>query len=107
MATTISQQAYAEDLGQWASYRLSAEQRAWFKKMSDGQGIACCDGADGYPVEYEMRQSTYWVHFKSVWLPVPESAVLRQPNPIGVAVAWFWSFDGEIGVRCFVPGPDR
>jgi hypothetical protein len=100
----IGQSACAEDIGQWASYQLSVEQKAWFKKISDGNGVACCDGADGYPVEYEMRNNKYWVHFNSVWLPVPESAVLRQPNPIGVAVAWFWSFDGNIEVRCFIPG---
>jgi hypothetical protein len=105
MAIAVGHQTYAADLGQWASYQLSAEQRAWFKQMSDGRGIACCDGADGYPVEYEMHDNKYWVRYKSVWLPVPEDAILRQPNPIGVAVAWFWPFDGEMKVRCFVPGP--
>jgi hypothetical protein len=42
-----------------------------------------------------------------VWLSVPESAILRQPNPIGTAVAWFWESDGDIQVRCFIPEPER
>jgi hypothetical protein len=103
----IGQSAYAGDLGQWAGYQLTVEQKAWFKRMHDGNGIGCCDSADGYPVEYEMRKDGYWVHFNSVWLSVPEGAILRQPNPIGTAVAWFWEFDGDIEVRCFIPGPER
>ena len=103
----IGQSAYTGDSGQWAAYQLTVEQKAWFKRMRDGIGIGCCDSADGYPGDYEMRKNQYWVHFNSVWLPVPESAILRQPNPIGTAVAWFWEFDGDIQVRCFIPGPER
>jgi hypothetical protein len=29
-----------------------------------------------------------------------KSAILRQPNPIGTAIAWFWSFDGN--AKCAV-----
>ena len=104
---TIGQSAYAGDSGQWAGYQLTVEQKAWFKRMHDGNGIGCCDSADGYPVDYEMREDGYWAHFNSVWLSVPESAILRQPNPIGTAVAWFWEFDGDIEVRCFIAGPER
>jgi hypothetical protein len=60
----IGQSAYAGDLGQWAGYQLTVEQKAWFKRMHDGNGIGCCDSADGYPVEYEMRKDGYWVHFQ-------------------------------------------
>jgi hypothetical protein len=45
MASAIGQSAYAEDVGQWTGFELSVEQKAWFKQMSDGNGLACCDGA--------------------------------------------------------------
>jgi len=97
--------AHADDNGQWNAYRLSQEQRAWFKTVLDSLGNTCCDGADGYPVEYEMRDNKYWVRFRGQWLEVEERAVKRQPNPIGEAVAWFYFLNGDLAVRCFVPGP--
>jgi hypothetical protein len=97
--------AHADDNGQWNAYRLSKEQRAWFKTVLDSLGNTCCDGADGYPVEYEMRDNRYWVHFRGQWLEVEERAVKHQPNPIGEAVAWFYFLNGDLAVRCFVPGP--
>jgi hypothetical protein len=97
--------ALAEDKGQWNAYRLSNEQKAWFKTVRDSLGNTCCDGADGYPVAYEMRDNKYWVHFRGEWLEVDERALKRQPNPIGEAVAWFYFYNGNLTVRCFVPGP--
>jgi hypothetical protein len=97
--------ARAEDKGQWNYYRLSDQQRAWFKTVRDSLGNTCCDGADGYPVDYEMRDNKYWVLFRGQWLEVDERAVRHQPNPIGEAVAWFYYLNGDLTVRCFVPGP--
>jgi hypothetical protein len=97
--------ANAEDRGQWNNYRLSDQQKAWFKTVLDSLGNTCCDGADGYPVDYETRENKYWVHFRGQWLEVGERAVKRQPNPIGEGVAWFYYLDGNLSVRCFVPGP--
>jgi hypothetical protein len=99
------QRARAEDKGQWNGYHLSDEQKTWFKTVRDSLGNTCCDGADGYPVAYEMRNNRYWVHFRGQWLEVDERAVMRQPNPIGEAVAWFYLVNGDLAVRCFVPGP--
>jgi hypothetical protein len=96
---------HAADHGQWNGYRLSDRQKAWFKTVRDSLGNTCCDGADGYPVDYEMRGSKYRVRFHGQWLEVEESAVRRQPNPVGEAVAWFYYLNGELTVRCFVPGP--
>jgi hypothetical protein len=97
--------ARAEDKGQWNAYHLSDDQRAWFKTVLDSLGNTCCDGADGYPVDYEMRGNKYWVHFSGRWLEVEERAVKRQPNPIGEGIAWFYWLNGDLTVRCFVPGP--
>jgi hypothetical protein len=44
--------AHAKDHGQWDSYRLTDEQRAWFKSVTNSAGDKCCDESDGYPVEY-------------------------------------------------------
>jgi hypothetical protein len=52
--------ARAEDKGQWNAYHLSDDQKAWFKTVRDSLGNTCCDGADGYPVDYEMRGNKYW-----------------------------------------------
>jgi hypothetical protein len=97
--------ANAEDRGQWNNYRLSDQQKAWFKTVLDSIGNTCCDGADGYPVDYEMRDNKYWVLFRGQWLEVDETAVRHQSNPIGEAVAWFYYLNGDLTVRCFVPGP--
>jgi hypothetical protein len=97
--------ARAEDKGQWNAYHLSDDQKAWFKTVRDSLGNTCCDGADGYPVNYEMRGNKYWVYFRGQWLEVEERAVKRQRNPIGEGVAWFYFVGGELTVRCFVPGP--
>jgi hypothetical protein len=97
--------ARAEDKGQWNAYHLSNDQKDWFKTVRDSLGNTCCDGADGYPVDYEMRGNKYWVHFRGRWMEVEERAVKRQPNPIGEGVAWFYFLNGDLTVRCFVPGP--
>jgi hypothetical protein len=97
--------ARAEDKGQWNAYHLSDDQKAWFNTVRDSLGNTCCDGADGYPVDYEMRANRYWIHFRGQWLEVEERAVKHQPNPIGEGVAWFYFVNGDLTVRCFVPGP--
>ena len=97
--------ARAEDKGQWNAYHLSDDQKAWFKTVRDSLGNTCCDGADGYPVDYEMRGNKYWVYFRGQWLEVEERAVKHQHNPVGEGVAWFYFVDGDLTVRCFVPGP--
>jgi hypothetical protein len=35
--------AHAKDHGQWDGYRLTDEQRAWFKSVTNGAGDKCCD----------------------------------------------------------------
>jgi AcrR family transcriptional regulator len=97
--------ARAEDKGQWNAYHLSDDQKAWFKTVRDSLGNTCCDGADGYPVDYEMRGNKYWVYFRGQWLEVEERAVKHQHNLVGEGVAWFYFVDGDLTVRCFVPGP--
>ena len=46
----VASPAAAEDKGQWNGYRLTSEQKQWFKGVQDAGGIACCSVADGYPI---------------------------------------------------------
>jgi hypothetical protein len=56
--------ARAEDKGQWNAYHPSDDQKAWFKTVRVSLGNTCCDGADGYPVDYQTRGNKYWVYFR-------------------------------------------
>jgi hypothetical protein len=62
---------HAEDKGQWNKYNLTDQQRAWFKNTP--QVKSCCDVADGYPVNYEMKDNHYWVHWKGKLISVPQA----------------------------------
>ena len=96
--------APAKDIGQWGS-NVGPELRAWFNSVYNRKGIKCCEAADGYPVEYQMRSDNhYWVLFKGDWYEVPDEAVVRQyGNPTGSGVVWFAEVFGGRAVRCFVP----
>jgi hypothetical protein len=101
----LSSSALAKDHGQWDSYRLTDEQRVWFKSVTNRAGNKCCDDGDGYPVEYEMRPDNhYWIHFHDRWFLVPDIAVVRHfGNPTGSGIAWFMDFEGLLIINCFVP----
>ena len=69
---------HAKDVGQWGS-NVGPEMRAWFDGVYNRKGLKCCEAADGYPVEYQMRSDNhYWVRFKDEWYEVPDEAVVRQ-----------------------------
>jgi hypothetical protein len=39
------------------------------------------------------------------WINVPNSAVVTEPNRYGPAVVWpYMDTDGNIHIRCFLPG---
>jgi hypothetical protein len=105
----VASPAAAEDKGQWNGYRLTPEQKQWFKGVQDAGGIACCSVADGYPIStYEKRpDGHYWIWFEHEWRQVPDYAVRNAPNPVGIAVAWFYVFmSGPWVIRCFVPASE-
>jgi hypothetical protein len=101
----FSSPVHAEDHGQWDTYRLTDEQRAWFRSVTNRAGNKCCDDGDGYPVEYEMRPDNhYWIHFRDRWFLVPDIAVVRRfGNPTGSGIASFVNFQGHLIINCFVP----
>ena len=46
----------------------------------------------------------YWIHFRDVWMIVPENAVRRNfGDPTGSGVAWFTVYEGVLIINCLVP----
>jgi hypothetical protein len=101
----------ARDSGQYA--HVSKDIKAWIERLTDPNGIGCCATADGLrpqAIDWDMAANHYRVKVRGRWIGVPDSAVIKEPNRLGYAVAWLeydWDIDtGEqtIHVRCFMPG---
>ncbi len=95
----------ARDYGQYAD--VSPEIRSWVESLTDHQGRGCCATADGFrpeEVEWDMAQGAYRVMIGGQWFNVPDSAVITQPNRIGYALVWYYTDNGTIFIRCFLPG---
>jgi hypothetical protein len=95
--------AMARDNGQFSN--VPPEIRAWFKSVKSHAGIPCCDISDGHRTDYDMRENKYWVPINGQWMMVPPEAVVDDSgNPTGDAVVWYTEFNGNVYIRCFVPG---
>jgi hypothetical protein len=79
----------------------------WINGLEAG-GMRCCDWSDTRPVKVRTVGDRWQVWLRrgqiagapaEQWLDVPDAAVLRIPNPVGMAIASWWG--GQ--VRCFVP----
>lgn len=79
----------------------------WIRSLR-ANGRLCCDWSDTRPVKSRTVGDRYQVWFRKdqiigapieQWLDVPDDAVIRGVNPIGIAVAsWYGG-----RVQCFVP----
>ena len=69
----------------------------WVAHQYARSGQFCCTAADGRPAE--VRQTfagswevlyarEHWEDGTDAWLPVPPAAILRQPSPLAVPIAW-------------------
>jgi hypothetical protein len=102
-ALIVCSPASARDNGQFDD--VSDTVRAWFKAVRSSHGVPCCDIADGHRTDFDMRENQYWVPINGKWLPVPAEAVVPDDgNPTGDAVVWYSTFNGQVFIRCFVPG---
>jgi hypothetical protein len=97
--------AHARDDGTHANSPL----KAWFDKLASSKGL-CCSFADGVSIE-DVDWDTggpggaYRVRLNGVWVPVPEAALITEPNKFGPAVVWpFQDGNGVTQIRCFMPG---
>ncbi len=83
--------------------------KPWFDSLASQKGL-CCSFADGLKVEdvdwdTSGPDGSFRVRLKGEWVPVPDSAVVKQPNRFGPAVVWPYTGDrGETLIRCFIPG---
>jgi hypothetical protein len=96
---------HARDVGQYKD--ASPEIRDWFKGVRAQNGVPCCDIADGYRTEYEVRGDEFWVPIDGEMNRVPpEAIVLHSRNPTGDAVIWYVRHPSYqpngILIRCFV-----
>lgn len=88
--------------------------RQWYKMQRAPSGVPCCDVADGYSVEFDIRDGAYWVKIEGKWVTVPpEAVIVDSKNPTGGAVVWYVRTGGDptapdptkdYFIRCFVPG---
>jgi hypothetical protein len=88
----------AMDDGRWAQSPL----KPWFDSLKSKKGF-CCSVADGQETEYEMRDNHYWAPIDGIWQPVPEEAVIVEPNKVGRAMKWIYMENGQKRFRCFLP----
>jgi hypothetical protein len=82
------------------------ELNGWFNKLASGRGL-CCSLTDGVTVadpDWESRDGRYRVRLYGEWIDVPDDALITEPNRAGRTMVWPMLFNGEISVRCFMPG---
>jgi len=78
----------------------------WFNSLESGRG-PCCSGAEGRVlsnVDWQVRDGHYVVLLNDQWVPVPDEAVLHQPNLAGPTMVWPIWISGKPVVRCFMVG---
>src|SRR2546429_2427428 len=82
------------------------ELNGWFDKLASGRGL-CCSLTDGVTVadpDWESRDGRYRVRLYGEWIDVPDDALITEPNRVCRTMVWPMLFNGEISVRCFMPG---
>jgi hypothetical protein len=78
----------------------------WFDHLASGKGL-CCSFADGQAVadpDWETEGGHYRVRLDNQWIDVPDDALITEPNRVGRTMVWPLRFDGQILIRCFMPG---
>ena len=99
----LTNSAFARDDGRYANDTL----KHWFDNLTSSNGN-CCSFADGLSirdVDWDTKDGHYRVLLHGEWINVPNSAVVPGPNRYGPAVVWpYMDTDGNIYIRCFLPG---
>jgi hypothetical protein len=97
----------ARDDGRYANSPL----KSWFDSLKSGKG-PCCSDADGSAVsdaDWESKDGKYRVRLEGQWWPVPDDAVITEPNRVGRTMVWpiyYRSLNklDRVDIRCFMPG---
>ena len=82
------------------------ELNEWFNGLKSGVA-PCCSFADGFAVsdvDWESKDGRYRVRLENKWIDVPDDALITEPNRVGRTMVWPLRFDGQILIRCFMPG---
>lgn len=86
--------------------------KTWFDQLASKKGM-CCSFADGVTVKDvdwdtatgDDGKTHYRVFLEGGWVPVPDEAVIEEPNRYGPAVVWpYRGPEPGINIRCFMPG---
>jgi len=80
--------------------------KGWFDTLKSGKGL-CCSDADGFALsdpDWDSKDGHYRVRLDGEWIPVPDDAVITEPNRAGRTMVW--PIKGSLGtvIRCFLPG---
>lgn len=97
--------SFAVDNGQFTDVPNNI--RKWFQGVTSPHGVPCCSIADGHRTTWRGGKDTqYEVPIEGSWIPVPNDAIVYNAgNPTGEAIVWYGKQgDGDIYIRCFVPG---
>jgi len=54
--------------------------------------------------DWESKDGHYRVRLGGKWIDVPDDALITEPNRAGRTMVWPMRFDGQISIRCFMPG---
>lgn len=104
----LTSAALARDDGRYVNSPL----KPWFDSLKSGKG-PCCSDADGTAlsdVDWDIVDGHYRVRIEGKWWPVPDDAVLTQPNLYGKTMVWPNTHRGlddileRVDIRCFIPG---
>jgi hypothetical protein len=94
----------ARDNGRFAG--SDPEIKTWFDTLTSGKG-RCCSFADGEfvaDVDWTASGGHYRVRLDSIWIDVPDEAVITEPNRVGRTIVWPFRVGKDIAIRCFMPG---
>jgi hypothetical protein len=117
VSASVSHADWLNVADEWEPYKLSPDQKSWFRSVQSPNNVLCCDVADGHPSQAEQRPRTqeqiaagmseWWVVISNDWQQVPEAAVVyHAENPTGIAIVWYSQnqVQGQPRfIRCFVP----
>jgi len=79
----------------------------WFEKLKSKGGQLCCSVNDGVVVadaDWTVKDGHYSVLVNGEWIPVPDAAVLDEPNLCGPTLVWPVKNMWGTVIRCFIPG---
>jgi hypothetical protein len=82
--------------------------KGWFDSLKSGKGL-CCSFADGRTVatdDWGIKGAHYWVIVDGQKIVVPDDALISASNRLGQAIVWPYEYEGQLAIRCFIPGAE-